>query len=178
MAYGTGYSGDAQFYQNVILGGVDEHGDEVTNEVTYLILDVVEELRISDYPIAVRVSDRTPEALWRQIARIQLPGGGIVAIYNEELVIRALTQFGLPLEEARNFTNDGCWEVLIPGKSAFCYRPFDTLALLQEVMGLQATEQPAHFATFEELYRAFQVVWQRKWLHLPRRPSIASMMPT
>lgn len=155
MSYGAGYSGDAQFYQNVILGGVDEQGNEVANEVTYLILDVVEELHISDYPIAVRVSERTPEALWRAIARIQRLGGGIVAIYNEDLVIRALTRFGFPLEEARNFTNDGCWEVLIPGKSAFSYRPFDTLALLQQVLGQHETSDPAHFASFEELYRAF-----------------------
>jgi formate C-acetyltransferase len=128
-------SGDAQFYQNVILGGIDRDGAEVTNAVTYLVLDVVEELHISDFPVAVRVSDRTPPRLWQRIAEVQKLGGGIVAIYNEDLVIRALHTFGFPLAEAREFTNDGCWEVLVPGKSRFGYAPFDTLQLLQWVCG-------------------------------------------
>jgi len=55
------------------------------------------------------VNQHTPERLWRRIAEVQRTGGGIVTIYNEELVIRALTRFGFPLEEARNFANDGCW---------------------------------------------------------------------
>ncbi|MEG1870291.1 MAG: pyruvate formate lyase family protein, partial [Oscillospiraceae bacterium] len=54
-------SGDGQHYQNIILGGVDKDGNDIVNEVTYLVLDVVEELLISDFPIAVRVSKRTPE---------------------------------------------------------------------------------------------------------------------
>ncbi len=45
-------SGDAQFYQNIVLAGMDEQGRPVANEVTELVLDVVEELHISDFPIA------------------------------------------------------------------------------------------------------------------------------
>ena len=151
-AQGRG-SGDAQFYQNVILGGIDEQGHSVVNDVTYLVLEIVEELHISDFPIAVRVGPGTPQRLWEQMAAVQRQGGGIVSIYNEELVIRALVKFGYPLEEARNFTNDGCWEVLIPGKTAFSYHPFDMLQLLQESIGLTpdskqtpATSTPANSA--------------------------------
>jgi pyruvate-formate lyase len=152
--WSVGTSGDAQFYQNVVLGGVDEDGCEVTNAVTYLVLDIVEETHISDFPVAVRVSRHTPERLWRRIAEVQRTGGGIVTIYNEELVVRALTRFGFPLAEARNFANDGCWEVLIPGKSCFGYTPFDALQLLQAAMGTHP-EHPADYASFEELYAAF-----------------------
>jgi formate C-acetyltransferase len=160
--WSVGTSGDAQFYQNVVLGGVDEGGREVTNAVTYLVLDIVEETHISDFPIAVRVNQNTPERLWRRIAEVQRTGGGIVTLYNEELVIRALTRFGFPLREARNFANDGCWEVLIPGKSCFGYTPFDTLQLLQSAMGIHpehpgAPDDPGAFdyASFEDLYAAF-----------------------
>ena len=73
---------------------------------------------------------------------MQRTGGGIVTLYNEELVLRALTRFGFPLREARNFANDGCWEVLIPGKSCFGYTPFDALQLLQAAMGIHP-EHPA-----------------------------------
>jgi len=51
--WSVGTSGDAQFYQNVVLGGIDEDGREITNAVTYLVLDIVEETHISDFPVAV-----------------------------------------------------------------------------------------------------------------------------
>src|SRR5690606_32014551 len=122
--------GDAQFYQNIILGGIDVNGKEVTNEVTYLVLDIIEELHISDYPTAVRLNGNSPEKLINRIAEVQRHGGGIVSIYNEEVVIEGLVKFGYPLEEARAFTNDGCWEVIIPGKTKFWYSPMDSLVLL------------------------------------------------
>lgn len=149
------YGGDAQYYQNVIIGGIDCDGNEVTNEVTYLILDVVEELHISDYPVAVRVSERTPDKLLRRIAEVQRCGGGIVSIYNEDLVIRALIKFGFPEADAREFTNDGCWEVIIGGKSAFIYIPFDALLLLQRTLGVETSEALPDFASFEALYQDF-----------------------
>lgn len=151
-----GGSGDAQFYQNIILGGIDVHGKEVTNEVTYLVLDIVEELHISDFPIAVRLNRNSPERLLRRMAEVQRHGGGIVAAYNEEIVIDALCKFGYPLEEARNYTNDGCWEALIPGKTNFIYRPFDTVQCLQHALGLTDPNQPIpEYADFDKLYEAF-----------------------
>lgn len=130
------WGGDAQHYQNIVLAGVDAEGKEVTNEVTYLVLDVVEELHISDYPIAVRLNKRTPERLLKRIAEVQRHGGGVVAVYNEEVVIAALQKFGYPLDEARRFANDGCWEAIIPGKSNFIYSPQDSLKMLQQALGL------------------------------------------
>lgn len=171
-------SGDAQFYQNIVLGGVDETGALVLNEVTDLVLDVVEELHISDFPIAVRLSSATPERLLRRVAAIQRLGGGIIAVYNDDRIIPNLIRFGYPFEEARNYANDGCWEIIIPGKTAFGYQPFDALLLLQETLGLTATEaaprrekaecsdwiahsRPAgqldRFPDFESLYTDFKV---------------------
>ena len=147
-------SGDAQFYQNIVLGGVGADGREVTNEVTYLVLDVVEELNISDFPIAVRLNRNTPEKLLRRMAAVQRHGGEIVAMYNEDVVIPALVKFGYPLAEARTFANDGCWEALIPGKTNFIYSPFDTLLLLQNALGFDDPAK-ADYADFDALYSAF-----------------------
>jgi len=149
-------SGDAQHYQNVVLSGVNAAGEDVTNEVTYLILDVVEELHISDFPIAVRVSPRTPDRLLRRLAEVQRHGGGIVSVYNEDVAVEGLVRFGYSLDEARTYANDGCWEVLIPGRTTFGYLPFDALGLLHEVLGLQDTSQPApDFPSFDRLYAAY-----------------------
>lgn len=155
-----GGSGDAQFYQNIILGGVDASGKEVTNEVTYLVLDIVEELHISDFPIAVRLNRRSPDRLLRRVAEVQRHGGGIVALYNEEKVIAGLQRMGFSLAEARGFANDGCWEVLIPGRTTFTYVPFDILVHLQNAIGARpggagALDPALDHATFDDLYAAF-----------------------
>ncbi len=150
-------SGDAQFYQNIVLSGVDEDGNDITNEVTFLVLDVVEELHISDFPIAVRLSKNSPEKLLRRVAEIQRLGGGIIAVYNDDRIIPSMVKFGYPLEEARNFANDGCWEVLVPGKTSFGYNPFDVLKILQESLGLgPVNKETDDFNDFEDLYSDFE----------------------
>ncbi len=148
-------SGDAQFYQNIILGGIDVNGMEVTNEVTYLVLDIIEELHISDFPTVVRVNKNTPDKLLRRIAEVQRLGGGIVSIYDEAGIIEGMVKFGYPLEEARSFTNDGCWETIIPGKTKFWYTPMDSLVLLHSVLGLKEPIQTPVCADFESLYSSY-----------------------
>ena len=147
-------SGDAQHYQNIVLGGIDENGNEVTNEVTYLVLDILEELGISDFPTTVRLNKTTDETLLRRVAEVMRYGGGILAVYNEDLIINALVKDGYDEREARNFANDGCWEVQIPGKTFFIYSPFDSLQILQQET-LRGYDAPVDFADFEELYRQY-----------------------
>ena len=148
-------SGDAQHYQNIVLAGVDENGNEITNEVTYMVLEIIEELGISDFPTTVRLNSHTDDLLKRRIAEVIRHGGGILAVYNEELILRALTDYGYPLAEARKFANDGCWEVQIPGKTYFTYVPFDSLRLLQQVT-LKGYSGDVDFSSFEELLAAYE----------------------
>ncbi len=143
-------SGDAQFYQNVILGGVDANGANVENLVTNLVLDVIEELHISDYPVAVRLNRHTSPELLRRIAEVQLLGGGIVSVYNEDVVLDGLRKAGYPETEIADFTNDGCWEVILPGKTAFSYTPFDALAVFQQALFAEAVP-----GSFNELYENY-----------------------
>lgn len=142
-------SGDAQHYQNILLAGVDENGKEVTNAVTYLVLDILEELGISDFPTTVRINKNTDKRLLKRVAEVIRLGGGVVAVYNENLIIESLTDYGYELGEARKFANDGCWEIQIPGKTFFTYIPFDALQILQ-----QKTLNSC-FSDFDSLYSAF-----------------------
>ena len=172
-------SGDAQFYQNIILSGVDESGCDITNEVTYLVLDVVDELHISDFPIAVRISSKTEPRLLRRIAEVQRLGGGIVAVYNEDRIIPSLVKFGYPLEEARNFANDGCWEVLIPGKTSFSYLAFDALQILQDAIGLSPSNPKlVDFESFDELYAEFKNKLAATLADIVKNVGAPSTLPT
>ncbi len=147
-------TGDAQHYQNIVLAGIDEDGVEVTNEVTFLCLEIVEELGISDFPITVRLNKNTSPELKRKMAEVIRHGGGVVAAYNEELILSALSDLGYPEREARTFANDGCWEVQIPGKTDFSYGPFDGLQLLNEALGVTADTIP-DCGSMEEVYSLY-----------------------
>lgn len=156
-------SGDGQNYQNIILAGVDEDGKDVTNPVTYLVLDVVEELGISDFPISVRLRQESDPKLFRRVAEVAKLGGGILAVYNEDLVIKSLTDFGYSLREARNFANDGCWEVQVPGKTCFRYDGYDLLQILQREVLKMGEQTPSHlpYNSFEELFSAYSQAGHR-----------------
>ncbi len=147
-------SGDGQHYQNILLGGIDENGKEVTNEVTYLVLDVLEELGISDFPTSVRINKNTDDKLISRVAEVMRFGGGILAVYNEDVVIEALIKDGYDEKEARKFANDGCWEVQIPGKTYFLYSPFDGLQILQRET-LSNYEKELDFSNFNALYNQY-----------------------
>ncbi len=147
-------SGDAQHYQNLVLAGVDRDGNEVTNEVTYLVLDVLEELNISDFPTTVRLNSNSDEKLLRRVADVMKHGGGVLAIYNEDEIIDSLTKHGYSLPEARMFANDGCWEIQVPGKTYFSYVPFDALSLLLNDT-LKIKEGGTHFESIKEIKEKF-----------------------
>lgn len=150
----AGESGDAQHYQNIVLSGCDENGNDVTNEVTYLILDIVEELGISDFPISVRISERSSEKLIRRISEVMRYGNGVIAVYNEDTVINALIGNGYSLEKARGFANDGCWEVMLPGMTYFTYIPFDGVSILQKST-LGSYAENIEYDSFEKLYSRY-----------------------
>ncbi|MBQ6825536.1 MAG: hypothetical protein IJP34_02610 [Clostridia bacterium] len=147
-------SGDAQHFQNIVLAGVDENGKEVTNVVTYLVLDILEELGISDFPTTVRINKNTDKKLLTRVAEVIRLGGGVVAVYNEDLIIDSLTDYGYELKEARKFANDGCWEIQIPGKTRFGYIPFDALQIFQQIT-LDNYSENACFLDFNSLYNVF-----------------------
>jgi len=152
---GSNGSGDAQHYQNIVLAGVDSDGNEITNNVTYLCLDIVEEFGISDFPIAVRINKNSPQKLLKRVAEVIRHGNGTVAVYNEELILNSMTDFIYDIKEARDFANDGCWEIQIPGKTYFRYIPFDGLNILQHqtLKGYESAE--LNFKTFDELFYAY-----------------------
>ena len=167
--------GDGQFYQNVVLSGRDENGNDETNEVTYLVLDVLEELRIADYPTSVRISAKSPEKLIRRVAEVTRLGGGLMAVYNDDVVIESLIRFGYTPEEACRYANDGCWEVQIPGKTFFRYWSWDILADLQQGILHLGDTSPSQlpYESFDELFDAYVAYMQTHFLHFTEHQSYA-----
>ena len=105
--------------QAAIVGGMDEEGNDATNELTYIFLDVMEQLGLRDPNYQARIHKDCPEPYIRRVADVARKGGGNPAVFGDEAAIEALTSHGYPLNEARNYAVVGCVELALPGKSFF-----------------------------------------------------------
>lgn len=152
--------------QNVILGGVNADGSDATNDLTYIILRQWAYFELVSPVMSVRFHENSPRKLYEECARILRNGSGEPTIYNDEPIIQGLVDSGVPLEEARGYSNDGCWEVLIPGKTNYQYGHIQVLLLLEYLLARgesmvrgqkEAPDfgDPLKFETFEDLYAAF-----------------------
>jgi pyruvate-formate lyase len=151
---------------NMIIGGLTRDGKDATNELTYMILDMWAYLEAIVPVLSVRLHKNSPDKLYDACSRILRRGSGEPAIFNDEIIVKGLVKRGIPIEDARDYSNDGCWEVLIPGKSNFAYAHVEVLQLLEYVLnrgyslvrkrkeGLD-TGEPSNFKNFEELYQAY-----------------------
>jgi len=110
------YAG-AQLLQTVMIGGVDSEGKDATNEMSYLILDVVESVRTLQGSIGLRYHRGTPKDFVLKAIDVVRTGVGYPAFYNDEVHIPLLVKWGFPLEDARDYTVRGCVYINIPGKN-------------------------------------------------------------
>ena len=148
-------TGDGQHYQNIVLGGINEDGIDQCGPMTRLVLEVVEELPIADFPIAVRLHRKTPKDIYQLMARVIRHGSGVVAVYNEEVVLKTLAATGYDAKTASHFANDGCWEVQIPGRTRFAYYPRDLYAVYQNEALCMDGRAVVEYPDFEAFYAAY-----------------------
>lgn len=118
--------------QNVIIGGVKpEDGSDAVNYVTVMILESFRRVRMTNPVLSVRIHKNTPDWFYRQIAITLKTGGGLPAIYNDEVIINAYTRFGIDEKDARDYANNGCWEVLLPGRTDFYFIKLNALKCME-----------------------------------------------
>jgi len=112
--YFAGY----QPFHNLIVGGVDKRGVDVTNELSYLFLTAKMDVRLHAPSVCVRVHKQSPEDFLQHVAKLARLGTGFPAIYNDESAIKMMLMSGGTLEEAREYQMVGCVEPFISGKMA------------------------------------------------------------
>ncbi|MDY3250964.1 MAG: pyruvate formate lyase family protein [Candidatus Choladocola sp.] len=128
--YNKGTSAN-QSLMNLIVGGLTPDGKDATNELTYIFIEMWNYLELVQPVASVRFHKNSPQRLYDMVADILRNGAGEPAIYNDEAIIKGLTDMGIPIEDARNYSNDGCWEVLIPGKTNFGFEYVNLLQILE-----------------------------------------------
>lgn len=111
--YSKAFSGFPLF-QVAMVGGVDQNGDDVTNEVSYLILDVIGDVRTTQPSISLRYHQKSPDEFLRKACTVLKSGLGIPAFVNDAVIIPKMLRRGATLGEARNYVTN-CIEPEVPG---------------------------------------------------------------
>ena len=102
--------------QQSTVGGLRPDGLDGTNALSYLMLDVTQALDFVRC-LSVRLHKDSPELLLRRSLEIVGAGKGIPFFFNDEVLIPALTDSGIALEDARDYAPIGCIEITIPGEA-------------------------------------------------------------
>ena len=134
--------------RNISLAGQEPDGSDGANELTRMCLRASSKLMLPEPKVNLRFFQGSPPWLLQECSRALASGSNVVAIYNDEVAIPALTRLGIPIEDARYYCNDGCEELIISGKSTINFRVFDSLPVLTETV-MRAEEEP--YATFGQV---------------------------
>ncbi len=102
------------------LGGIDEDGNEVTGEISYLIVEAYRALNIYSPKIHIRVSEKTPKDFLKLVLDCIRGGSSSFVFVNDAVTVRALTGVGIEERDARDYTPIGCYEPAVWGKEIGC----------------------------------------------------------
>jgi formate C-acetyltransferase len=160
-------SGTYNDFTNINLGGVKGDGSDGTSEVSYIMLEVIEELHILQPGNSVHISAKTPDKFLHAATRVIRQGHGYPSVFNPDIYILELLRQGKSLQDAREGGCSGCIEVGAFGKEAYLLTGYLNVPKILEVTlnngidpvtgkvaGIE-TGDPWMFENFDALYSAF-----------------------
>ncbi len=115
-ASAEGFAGYSLF-QNLIVSGQDRDGKDVTNDLSSMCIEASMHTGLPMPSLSIRIWNGTPHEILVKAVQLTRTGIGLPAYYNDEVIIPALMNRGIPLEEAREYNIIGCVEPQVPGKT-------------------------------------------------------------
>lgn len=112
----TQFSAGGPLYQNVTIGGQKPDGSDAVNELSFLILHSVGQMRLTQPNLSVRFHKNISETFMFECIKLIEKGFGMPAFNNDEVVIPGLLALGVEKEDAYNYSAIGCIEIAVPGK--------------------------------------------------------------
>ncbi len=163
-------SGTYNDFTNINIGGVDREGHSAANEISYMILEIQEELHELQPGLSIHIAENTPDEFLMAGLKVIRQGHGYPSIFNPDTYVKEMIRAGKSLEDAREGGCSGCIEVGAFGKEAYLLTGYLNTPKILEItlnngidpetgkrLGLE-TGNPRQFKTFEELYDA----WHRQ----------------
>jgi trans-4-hydroxy-L-proline dehydratase len=155
-------------FANINTGGLTVDGQDGVNEVSYLLLEVIDEMRLVQPSSNIQLSNKNPDGFVKKALEIIRKGWGQPSVFNADMVVEELVRQGKSLEDARQGGTSGCVETGAFGKESYILTGYFNLPKILELtlhngidpktgktLGLR-TGEPAAFATFEEFLSAFE----------------------
>ncbi len=112
----TRFSAGGPLYQNVTIGGQTTAGKDAVNSLSYLILDSVGRMKLTQPNLSVRYHSGMSDEFLLKCVEVIEKGFGMPAFNNDEIVIPSLIELGVDTEDAYNYSAIGCIEISVPGK--------------------------------------------------------------
>ena len=159
----AGYS----LFQNLIAGGQNKEGEDVTNDLSFMCIQASIHVRLPQPSLSVRVWNGSPHEFLIKAAELTRTGIGLPAYYNDEVIIPSLQNRGLSLEDAREYNIIGCVEPQKAGKTEGWHdaaffnmcRPLELVFANGEDKGEMVgvpTGEVTEMSSFEEFYNAYK----------------------
>ncbi len=155
-------------FAQINTGGLRPDGSDGVSEVTYLILDVIEEMRLLQPSSSVQLSRKNPDRFLKRAGKIIATGFGQPSIFNSDLIVQELVRQGKSVEDARAGGSSGCVEVGAFGKENYNLTGYFNLPKVLELtlnrgvdprtearVGLDLGD-PREWSSFDELMGAFR----------------------
>ncbi len=159
-------------FAQINMGGVRPDGSDAVNDVTYLMLDVVEEMRLLQPSSSIQVSKKNPDRFIKRAARIIRTGFGQPSVFNNDLIVQELVRMGKSVLDARSGGSSGCVEVGAFGKENYNLTGYFNMPKVLELTlhngldprtGVQLgpqTGDPTAFHSFDQFFDAFRLQMQ------------------
>ena len=165
-ASAEGFAGYSLF-QNLIVGGQDAEGMDVTNDLSFMCIEASMHVFLPQPSLSIRVWNGSPHELLMKAAALTRTGIGLPAYYNDEVVIPSLISRGLTLEDARDYNIIGCVEPQKAGKTEGWHdaaffnmcRPLEMVFSNGMENGIQVgikTGNVEEMKTFDEFFDAYK----------------------
>ena len=160
-------SGTYNDFTNINIGGVDRDGKSAANELSYMILEIQEELHELQPGLSIHIAENTPDEFLLAGIKVIRQGHGYPSVFNPDTYVKEMVRAGKTIEDAREGGCSGCIEVGAFGKEAYLLTGYLNTPKILEItlhngidpetgkkLGLE-TGDPRTFKTFEELYDAW-----------------------
>jgi formate C-acetyltransferase len=161
-------SGTYTDFANINLAGLKRDGTDGSNEVSFLLLEVIEEMHMVQPSTNVQISQKTSDRFLREACRVIRKGYGFPSVFNSDVVVKELLAQGKSVEDAREGGTSGCVETGAFGKEAYILTGYFNLPKILELAlndgfdlrtGKQIGPQTglvSEFKTFDEVFGAFE----------------------
>lgn len=154
-------------FTNINIGGISADGKDGVSEVSYILLEVIEELHILQPGSGVHISSKTPDRFLNAACKVIRQGHGYPSVFNPDVYVLELLRQGKSLKDAREGGCSGCIEVGAFGKEAFLLTGYLNVPKILEITlnngidpvsgnraGIESGD-PRTFTNYQQLYEAF-----------------------